>query len=261
MDVDGLVVHDGDLAAASGRLVRNQAGDWFDSELPVAEPGGRPRRVRPVSPFAIRIAGADFDDLAGHFEDDGVVEGFARVTGIWSGDQLQVQRQGVPKGMAIRPPLWIIPPCPAPAGGWPRHGGRLRVNLDDLLDTGAAVAVTVFRPGPDQEVLVVAATDLDTVEARLRPEFGQRLCVVASRWTTEELDAVCAHLHARQRAWNLFQLGQSTGEDGQACIAAKLTRVMPEIAVWVASLPAGIVSLDPWLRRVHPQPSNPKNGD
>jgi hypothetical protein len=53
-----------------------------------------PRRVRSVAPFAIRIAGPDFDDLIGHFEDDGVVEGFARVTGIWSGDPLQVQRQG-----------------------------------------------------------------------------------------------------------------------------------------------------------------------
>lgn len=63
----------------------------------VAEPGGSPRRVRPVSPVAIRIAGADFDDLIGHVEDDGVVEGSARVTGIWSGDQLQVQRQGVPR--------------------------------------------------------------------------------------------------------------------------------------------------------------------
>ena len=257
MDVDGLVVHDGDLAAALGRLVRNQAGDWFEPELPLAEPGGRPRRVRPVSPFAIRIAGADFDDLAGHFEDDGMVEGFARVTGIWSGDQLQVQRQGVPKGIAIFPPLWIIPPCPAPVGGWPRHRDNLRVSLDDLLDTGAAVAVTVFRPGPDQEVLVVAATDPDTVEARLRPQLGQRFCIVASRWTTEELDAVRAHLHARQRAWNLFQLGQSTGEDGQARIVAKLTRVLPEIAVWATSLPAGIMSLDPWLRPVHPRPSDP----
>lgn len=150
-----------------------------------------------------------------------------------------------------------FPPCPTPPGGWSRRRDNLRAGLDDLLDAGAAVAVTVFRPGPDQEVLVVAAADPDTVEARLRPQLGWRLCVVASRWTTAELDAVRAHLHARQRAWNLFQLGQSAGEDGQACIAAKLTRVLPEIAVWAAHLPAGNVSLDPWLRPVRPQPSDP----
>jgi hypothetical protein len=117
--------------------------------------------------------------------------------------------------------------------------------------------VAVFRPGQDQEVLVVAAADPDAVRARLRPQLGHRLCVVASRWTTAELGAVRGHLHARHRAWNLLRLGQSAGEDGQACIAASLTRVLPEIALWAESLPAGIVTLDPWLRHAHPQPSGP----
>jgi hypothetical protein len=30
MDVDGLVVREGDLVAATGRLVRNDLGDWFE---------------------------------------------------------------------------------------------------------------------------------------------------------------------------------------------------------------------------------------
>jgi hypothetical protein len=48
MDVDGLVVRDADLVTASGRLVRNQAGDcgagaWPEGELGphrAARPGG-----------------------------------------------------------------------------------------------------------------------------------------------------------------------------------------------------------------------------
>jgi hypothetical protein len=32
-------------------------------------------------------------------------------------------------------------------------------------------------------VLVVAAADRDAVEARIRPQLGERLCVVSSRWT------------------------------------------------------------------------------
>jgi hypothetical protein len=75
---------------------------------------------------------------------------------------------------------------------------------------------------------VVAAADPDAVRARLRPQLGDRLCVVASRWTTTELGAVRGHLHARRRAWNLLRLGQSAGEDGQACIGASLTRMLPE---------------------------------
>jgi hypothetical protein len=257
MDSDGLVVRDGDLVTASGRLVRNQAGDWFEPPARVAAVGGGPQMIRPVSPVAVRIAAADFDELAGRFEADGWVEGFAALTGIWSADQLHVQHQAVPGSVDTRLPRWVTPPCPAPASGWPRHAGNLRFDMNDLPDTGAVVAVTVFRPGPDQEVLVVAAADPDAAGAWLRPRLGKRLCVVASKWTMAELGAVRAHLHARHRAWNLLRLGQSTGEDGQACIAAELTRVLPEIALWAGSLPAGIVSLDPWLRPAHRQPSNP----
>jgi len=59
--------------------------------------------------------------------------------------------------------------------------------MNDLPDTGAVVAVTVFRPDPGQEVLVVAAADPAAAEAWLRPRLGKRLCVVASKWTTPEL--------------------------------------------------------------------------
>jgi len=255
MDLDGLVVRDGDLVTASGRLVRNQAGVWFEPPVWVAAAGGGPRTIRPVSPVAVRVAGADFDELAGRFEDDRAVEGSATLTGIWSADQLQVQRHTSPSPRDAPLPRWVTPPCPAPAGGWPRHGGNLRFDMNDLPDTGGVVTVTVFRPSPYQEVLMVSAADPDAAEIWLRPQFGERLCVVATKWTMAELDAVRAHLHARHRAWNLLQLGQSTGEDGRACIAAKLTRVSPEISLWAASLPAGIVSLDPWLRPAYPLPS------
>lgn len=255
VNFDGLVVRDGDLVTALGRLVRNRAGDWFEPPVWVAAVGGGPRAIRPVSPVALRVAGADFDELAMRFEDDGAVEGDATLTGIWSAGRLQVQHQASPGPRNAPVPRWVTPPCPAPAGGWTRHGGRLRFDMNDLPGTGGVVTVTVFRPGPDQEVLVVAAADPDAAEVWLRPQFGARLCIVASKWTTAELDAVRAHLHTRHRAWNIWQLGRSAGEDGQACIAAKLTRVSPEIALWAASLPAGIVSLDPWLRRPHPLPA------
>jgi hypothetical protein len=92
MDVDGLVVRDGDRAAATGRLVGNDRGDWFEPALPIAGPAGLERRVRPVRKGAVRVAGADFGAVAARFEQ----EGWAAVTGTWSGQQLRVGRQDAP---------------------------------------------------------------------------------------------------------------------------------------------------------------------
>jgi hypothetical protein len=259
MDVEAFVVREGDDITASGRLVQNSDGDWFEPALPRTLPAGVERRVATPWRGAVRIAGASFDDLINRFEHDGAVEGFAKVIGVWSHEQLRALRQTAPEDAPHTYPRWDTPPCPPPAGGWPHLStepatwGRGEHNLDydlgDLMDTGAAVAVTTFRPSEDQAVLVVAAADRDAVEARLRPQLGALLCVVASRWTKAELDAVSAHLHAQWEEWNLYQLGPSNGEDGQTCMAASLTRVLPEIASWASALPPDILALDPWLRR------------
>ena len=111
MDVDGLVVREGDRVAAAGRLVRNDLGDWFEPALPIAAPGGLERRVRPVWRGAVRVAGADFDAVAGRFEKDGLAEGWATVTGTWSGEQLRVERQDPGTAPADRGRCW--PACSA----------------------------------------------------------------------------------------------------------------------------------------------------
>jgi hypothetical protein len=120
-------------------------------------------------------------------------------------------------------------------------------DLADLASTGAAVAVTWFHPGKNQPVLVVAAADPAVVEARLRPRLGGSLCVVPSRWTKGQLDDVSSQLHQRLQHWNLYELRRQHADDGQARIAARLVRVLPQIAAWAASLPPGIVRLEPWL--------------
>jgi hypothetical protein len=81
---------------------------------------------------------------------------------------------------------------------------ELDYDLGDLRETRAAVAVTLFRPGPDLAVLVVAASDVAAVEARLRPQPGESLCIVPSRWTNAELDAVGDYLHRHHEQWALY---------------------------------------------------------
>jgi hypothetical protein len=219
MDVDGLVVREGDRVTATGRLVRDDPGDWFEPALPIAVAGGLERRVRPVWRGAVRVAGADFDAVAGRFEKDGLVEGWATVTGTWSGEQLRVERQDVPVQASAAHARWVTPPCPPPPDGWPateRRGDiELSYDLGDLADTGAATAITLFHPGKNQAVLVVAAADLAAVEARLRPQLGTSLCVVPGRWTQDQLDDVRDHLYQRSQQWNLLQFGPQHGEDGR----------------------------------------------
>jgi hypothetical protein len=267
MDFASLIIREGDRVSASGRVVRNATGDWFEPPVPVAPVGGLSRSVRPAWRGCVRIVGADFgDELWGRFERDGAVEGCATVTGVWAADRLQVERQHLYAPQHPKIPNWTMPPCPPPRQGWPHQtwvygikdvqtGERpaaqyvgLDYDLGDLQETGAAVAVTTFRPSEDQAVLVVAATDTEAVEARLRPQLGQLLCVVPSKWTRAELQAVRAHLHAHHQDWNLYAWGgHSSTEDGQARITASLTRMLPEIAAWADSLRAGILDLEPWL--------------
>ena len=107
--------------------------------------------------------------------------------------------------------------------------------------------VVTFRPGAGRAVLVVAAADSATVEARLRPQLGKRLCVVPSRWTRHDIDAVRDHLRRHQEDWNIYQSAVEASEDGQAFVTAGLTQILPETAAWAATLPAGILTLRPWL--------------
>ena len=250
MDVDALVVRDGDRVRAAGRLVRNSQGDWFQPDIAVALPGRLEREVRAVwQPGAVRVVGASFDAVSDRFERGGAVEGWALVTGTWSGGQLHVEQQAAPPPHGAWRPRLVSPPCPPPPQGWPIVMRRIELGYDlvDLQTTGAAVAVSIFRPGPNRAVLVVAAGDVAAVEARLRPQLGESLCVVPSRWTKAQLDVVGDYLHYQWEQWGLYGLGLHYTDDGQARMAAQLVRVLPEIAAWAATLPQDILLLEPWL--------------
>jgi hypothetical protein len=167
MSARSLVFDVPDTIRGWGRLVRTPNGDWFDPPLPVAlAAGGGSRPVRPPSQYAVPVDGADFNAVVHRVERDGVVEGHAGLVGRWFRDRIRVHHQSTQ--LPERPaPGWVVPPCAAPAGDWPRNPDEypnFHVDVDDLEQTGAAVMVTVFRPSPRQAVLVVAAADVAAVE-------------------------------------------------------------------------------------------------
>jgi hypothetical protein len=213
-----------------------------------------PRPVLPPFSGAVPVSGADFDAVADRYELDGDAEGWATVTGTWTGRLIRVEQQATTRlSVPDDPPRWEVPPCPPPPGGWPRglddrSPDNLEFDVGDLKQAGAAIMIVTFRPGPGQAVLVVTAADPRAVEDRLRPQLGPRLCVVPSRWTKGEIDAVHDHLHDRLADWGIYQLGIEALEDAQAQVTAKASKVVQELADWAASLPPGILRLDPWLR-------------
>jgi hypothetical protein len=250
MDWDGLVLRSGDRVRAWGRLVRIAHGTWFDPPVPVPAILIHPRPVRPPFQGAVAVSGADFTRVAQRYELDGDIEGWATVGGVWTGSVLRIDRHSRRRPEPDPGPAWVTPPCPPPPAGWPHgtnYAGNLGFDLGDLRDSGAAVMVVTFRPGAGQAVLVVAAADPEAVEARLRPQLGQRLCVVPSRWTKDEIEAVRGHLHRHWEDWNIYQSGVAASEDAQAFVTASLTRVLPGVAAWAATLPVGILDLKPWL--------------
>jgi hypothetical protein len=252
MDWDGLVMRPGDQVTGWGRLVRNAQGTWFDPPVPVPLVMIIPPPVREPSSDAVPVTGADFSAVADHYELGRDVEGWATVTGVWTGSELRIERQSRRRPAVDPGPRWDTPPCPVPPGGWPhgmngRDNDNLEVDLGDLEETGAAVTVVTFRPGADQAVMVVAAADPAAVEARLRPQLGQRLCVVPSRWTKRDLDRVHGHLLGRWADWTIYSLVVAIDEHAQAQVTANLARVLPDTATWAATLPPGILRLNPCL--------------
>ncbi len=123
---------------------------------------------------------------------------------------------------------------------------RESISRENLESAGAAKRlkpVTELAPvlcalasDAVRAVLVVAAVDSATVEARLRQQLGKRLCVVASHWTRHDIDAVRGRLRRHQEDWNIYASAVEASEDAQAFVTAGLTQVLPETAAWAATL-------------------------
>lgn len=260
MDFGALVLREGDHVAAFGRLTLNGDDTWFEPPLPVPAVLRRPRTVNPPWRGAIRVSGANLRQVHGRHEHLAAVEGYATLTGQWMGEGLNVIDQSAGgRRTDTDSAQWTSPPCPPPLGDWP-HGprdGNLAFDLADLRDTGAVVAITIFRPSPTQAVAVVAAENVEAVEQQLRPQLGQSLCIVPSRFSRVQLDRVRHELEQKWEAWDLYETGESHDEEGQPHISGSISRMLPETAEWASVHPSGLLAIHPWLA---PNLDKPRGG-
>jgi hypothetical protein len=132
---------------------------------------------------------------------------------------------------------WVRRPvCAVPVVG---------ANFDDLIDRreydgdveGTAIVTGTWTGSAVRVERQVAAAQPDEDNRLYRDRPPQTL-----RWTQGEADEVLGHLRERSTEWNVYNSG-IIGDH----VEARLTRVLPELASWVATLPPGILALDPWL--------------
>jgi hypothetical protein len=243
------ILNDGDPFTAWGRLVGTPEGLWFDPPLARFMPAYRDGPPAPApSHFAIPIRGADMLAVANRYDRDGCAEGWATITGTWHATHLLARSQSIQPRPRADPHPRTTPPCPPPEGGWPHTAaGGLDFTLEDLTEPAALVSAVLFRPAEDQLVLVAACADLEAVEAVLRPQLGQSLCLTRSRFSRAQIDQARAVIRQHRESWDLYLHSDTYDADGQESISASPIRVTPEIAEWADTLPAGLLTLNPWL--------------
>lgn len=192
-------------------------------------------------------------------------------------------REGCPVGatgrvIAVDGQVWFEPPLPErlvlyapwyePAPRWSGLGVPVRgVDLDRLdrrrLKDGAlegwaqlvghwtggelVVGVMMARPSPTQVVLVVVSTEPDRTRQQLGSRSASRSCVVASRWTRTQVQGVQSQLEARRGGWQIYQTGQTHGEDCQIRFEVEAVQVVPEFAAWASTVPDGLLQVRAWL--------------
>jgi hypothetical protein len=258
VDLSALILRDGSRARATGQVIGYRGEVWFDPPLPVPAvayaPGHEPA-PRP-SGIGVLTSGVDLDRLRFRVEKDGAVAGLATLTGVWRDGCLHVVEQSEePLDPEPWRPFWSTPPCPPPTRGWPQVPEGSNIEPSPPESIPGRVSVVIFRPTPTQVVLVVATSQPDAAEALLRPIYGDALCVVASRWSPDQVEAVRQALHEHWEEWGVYQFGDQAGEDAQVTVSAKVVRVLPEMAEWSLTLPYGIVEVTPWLGPIGPQPT------
>ena len=236
-----LVVRPGDRVSASGRYVLSDDGEWLDlarvSDLMFHPAGWR-------SSYSVRLVGLDPAGVPRDFGSDDIIPGYVRVTGIWQDETIRVDDQGTVTYPA-QSHREFVAPCAAPVGGWAPVATSDHVpELQSLRASGAIGRDQWWCTSGGAVVLIVAASDVDLVERILGPRLPRRLCVVASRYSADQVHDVDAKFATRHREWQLETWGAGgLDQDGQPHAFAELMRVTDDLADWADTLPDGLLEL------------------
>jgi hypothetical protein len=210
---------------------------------------------------AVRVTGVDLSRLEDRVSRHGTTWGRAYLAGTFGNGTLTVERQGPPKPAVSSGPSLRRPPCAAPRGGWAR--GPSSVSAGRALDAyrtrfpADVVSVAIFHPGSGARVVTIASTNPARTRAILGSPFRRRLCVVRSRYQVAVVRRAKASLTALLRRssspsgrYEMTGVGLTVSKQGQPRVLVEALVETSGLRRVVASKPAGLVEVVPWLRPV-----------
>ena len=128
VDLASLVLRNGSIARAVGRVVAFDGEVWFEPPLPVRLVAYAPGQEPPPRPTGAGVLtrGVDLDQLSRRREKDAAVEGWAALAGVWRDQHPRVteQRAEEPHGKD-RTPRWAYPALPETAQRVAARGSRV----------------------------------------------------------------------------------------------------------------------------------------
>lgn len=253
-----LILHDGDTVRAGTGWVIAAPDEpvRFCAPEPMAGVSG----AQPGCHTSVDVTGVDLDRLTHREVRDGVVYGFAQLTGTYRGSSIAVTRQSPP--VEGTPTVPGDPPCPAPHGGWPPPTPGNDGNLDDRPveayrheHPGTIVTLALSRPAANQVVmLVLTSGPTEPVRAALAADYPDQLCVIHSDFTHDDVRAARHALMidspdgAAAGAWSI---GTAMTKRGQLEVDVEMRQVTDAVAADAAAQTPGLVRLIPWLTPVH----------
>jgi hypothetical protein len=210
---------------------------------------------------AIRVTGVDLSRLKDRVSRHGRTWGRAYLMGTFRNGMLTVVRQGPPRPAVSSGPSLREPPCAAPRGGWPN--GPASASASRALDAYRArfpadvVSVAIFHPASGLSVMTIASTNPARTRAILSSPFRGRLCIVRSRYRAAVVRSAMASLTALLRRssspsgrYEMTGVGLTVSEQGQPRVLVEALVETSGLRRVVASKPAGLVEVVPWLRPV-----------
>ena len=249
VDISELVLRDGDLVRASGRVVVDGDEVWFEPPLPMTlvHYSSKPPAPRP-SGLGVRAVGVDLDALD---------EGWASLSGAWQNDRLVVRGQGnigpdsrrdLGPGFRREEPRGTRPPCPPPPGGWPY--GEPDEDIDVPPDLVSAYPITsLARSGPVPGS--ASWWSPPRSPSRSTPTCAPGTAIASASSAADgpgaEVDDLLHRLREGMSQWMVYECGETVAEDGQPLVTANVSRVLPAFASSVRAVPDGLLSLSSWL--------------
>lgn len=243
MNLQDLVLKPGQRAQAIGQVIED-GGDFGLLLVPDVSPNMD--RAELDWAATVRLTGPPATDWSGW---ESRLGEFVNVRGIWTGQALEID--GAPQiETDVRPPDPTTQPSPLQTTG---RVDLLPVNAEIskaskfLRDNNALVSLHIPSAHSGDHMVYATATDVDLVRSTLEPIVGNRLVVIASRWSNTTIRGL-RDIIVDAPDEILSSFGIRNSPDHQELLTATIKYLPEHFARQLEPYPAGALDLTVLIR-------------